>query len=70
MCVSGVSRQIPAEPSEQSALTVQDFPCLSSCVCVHKCLFPLHFLIASLSQSRLNTAENVGPGLQCTILGE
>lgn len=39
---------------------------MRACACVR--LLP--FLIASLSQSRLNTAENVAPGLQCTILGE
>ena len=85
MCArTSVSGQISAEPSEQSVLTVQIFhvpPPVYVCVelmcmrkgvgsCAHKCLYSLHFLIASLSQSRLNTAENVGLGLQHSILGE
>lgn len=32
--------------------------------------FPLHFLIASLSEGRLNAAENVGVGLQRGTLWE
>lgn len=42
VCVrQGVFGQIPAEPSEQSALTVQDFPCpVCVCVCVVEvCVF-------------------------------
>ena len=42
----------------------------SACVCVPFPPFLLHFLIASLSQSRLSTAENVGVGLQRAILWE
>lgn len=40
------------------------------CVSAPFPFFPLHFLIASLSQSRLSTAENVGLGLQRAILWE